>query len=121
MDASGIIRFADGDWVKLATDPMHYQADELLDAFMLLAERPTGMTTVMNGAVLALIEDGALTPRDGDTPVSLRRGADLKPTAEALSCLQTASQTTKILPIWNAVLEIQKALPRPNLLRAKYV
>ena len=119
MDEHGIMRFADGDWVKLATDPMHYQADELLDAFLILAERPTAMTDVMNAAIVALVEDGALTPRDGGTPVSMRRGDDMKPTPDALACLALVSQSTKIVPIWQAVLRIREGLPSPNLLRAK--
>jgi hypothetical protein len=120
MDKDGVIRFADGDWVKLAIDPMHYQADELLDAFMILAQnRPAAMSEVMNASIVALIEDGAVTPRDGGPPVSLRRGPDLKPTPEALAVLRTVSQATKITPIWNGVLRIREGLPSPNLLRAK--
>jgi hypothetical protein len=119
MDKDGIIRFADGDWVKLATDPMHYQADELLDAFMVLAQRPTAMSEVMDLAALALIEDGALTPRDGGTPFSLKRGPDFKVTPECLAGIRLVSQAQKITPIWNAVLRIREGLPSPNLLRAK--
>lgn len=119
MDASGVIRWADGDWVKLATDPTHGQSNALLHAFLRLTESVLTMPEVMTDSILSLIEGGALTPRDGGMPINLAPGPDGKPTPETIAGLAKVSQSQKISPIWVEVLKIREGLPSPNLLRAK--
>lgn len=119
MDASGVIRFADGDWVKLATDPTHGQSNALLHAFLRLTESVLTMPEVMTDSILSLIEGGALTPRDGGMPINLAPGPDGKPTPQTIAGIAKVSQSQKIAPLWDEVLKIREGLPSPNLLRAK--
>jgi hypothetical protein len=122
MDAQGFIRFPDGDWAKLAVSPTFGQTMDLLDAFLLLTEDGVGMRNMprlMFGAIVALLEGGKLTPRDGGVPIDLTVGADYKLTPDAIGRLVLVDQASKIRWIWAAVQKIREEIPDPNPSPAK--